>query len=285
MPPSHRHVSAALRIGAMIAFVQLCGAARAETASDWHQAYNSRVRLVAASETGKTYAGIEIELAPGWKTYWRNPGDAGGVPPTFSWKESGNLLSSVVLYPAPKRMTDAAGDTIGYSGRVVFPARIVAADPARPVKLSLDLEFGICKEICVPVEAKLELEVPPQLEGVMPQDLASALERVPRIAEVRRSKDPKLVRREARLDGARPQLKLDIDFPGGAKGADAFIEAPDGVYVPQPQLDPASASSGTQRSFVVDLSAGVELAELRGKRLTVTLTSDAGQSQASWMID
>lgn len=257
----------------------------AETTSAWHQAHNSRIRLVAASEAGKTFAGIDIELASGWKTYWRNPGDGGGVPPSFSWAGSSNLLSSVVLFPAPRRIKDAAGDTIGYSERVVFPARIVAVDPARPVRLSLDLEIGICKEICLPVEAKLELDVPAQLEGPIPAELAEALERVPRVAEARRAKDPHLVRREARLDGDKPMLSLEIDYPGGARGADAFIEGPEGVFVPQPQLDPSAPAAGTRRTFVVDLTAGVELTELRGKRLTVTLTSDAGQSQAFWALD
>ncbi len=278
-------VLAGAMLASMLALMLPAGGACAEIASDWHQAYNSRVRLVAASEAGKAYAAIEIEMAPGWKTYWRNPGDGGGVPPAFSWKESGNLLSSVVLYPAPKRIKDAAGDTIGYSGQVVFPVRFAPADPARPVKLALDLEFGICKDICVPVEARLELEVPPRLDGQMPAELTSALERVPRVAEAARSKDPRVVRREARLDGDKPRLLLEVDYPGGVEGADAFIEGPDGVFVPQPQLDASTSRAGLRRTFIVDLSAGVDVSELRGMRLTVTLTSDAGQSQAHWPLD
>ena len=64
--------------------------ARAELASPWKDGYNSRVRLVAGSISGKTYAGVEIQLAPGWKTYWRNPGTS-GVPPRFDWAGSENV--------------------------------------------------------------------------------------------------------------------------------------------------------------------------------------------------
>lgn len=269
-----------------LALAVLAQSAAAEIASPWHQAHNSRVRLVAGTEAGKIYAGIDIELAPGWKTYWRTPGDSGGIPPAFAWKNSYNFLSSVVLYPAPKRMKDAAGDTIGYGGHVVFPVRIVPADPARPMQLAVDIEYGICKEICVPVEARLELEVPARTDAPLPPALSAALDKVPRVAEARRPKDPSVVRREAKLDGEKPRLLLEVDFPGGADGADAFIEGPENVYVPQPQLDQTAAQAkGTRRTFTVDLSSGVDIADLRGKRLTVTLTSEAGQSQVFWPLE
>jgi DsbC/DsbD-like thiol-disulfide interchange protein len=260
-------------------------AAKAETSSPWHQAHNSRVRLVAGAEGGKTFAGVEIELKPGWKTYWRTPGDSGGLPPNFTWKASSNLLSSVVLYPAPKRLKDAAGDAIGYADHVVFPVRIVAADSVRPVELVLELEYGICKDICVPVEVRLELTVPAGVPGPLPAGLADALDQVPRVAGARRAKDPSLVKAEAQLEGENPRLLLEADYPGGLDGADAFIEGPDGVYIPQPQVNERSGGPPTRRAYVVDLASGVDLADIRGKRLTVTMTGKAGASQVHWPLD
>src|SRR5436309_312013 len=77
---------------------------------------------------GNGIAGVELQLPEGWKTYWRTPGDAGGVPPTFDWSKSDNLASVKVLYPAPKRFSDRAGDTVGYKGTVVFPVEVIPKD-------------------------------------------------------------------------------------------------------------------------------------------------------------
>src|SRR5690606_17942397 len=97
----------------------------------------------------------------GWKTYWRTPGDAGGLPPAFDWSASSNLASASVLFPAPSRFTDKSGNTIGYKGRVIFPVEIKPEDDAKPVSLKLAMQYGICKEVCIPVDANLEIELAP----------------------------------------------------------------------------------------------------------------------------
>ena len=68
-----------------------------------------------------------------------------------------NLAAATVLYPAPKRFSDRAGDTVGYKGTVVFPVRLTAKDPGKPIDLRLSLEYGVCKEICIPAEAALSI--------------------------------------------------------------------------------------------------------------------------------
>ena len=82
------------------------------------------------------------------------PGDA-GVPPTFDWAGSANAATIKVLYPAPMRMPEAGGEAIGYKQAVLFPIEVTPQDPAKPVVLKLALEFGICREICIPATAKL----------------------------------------------------------------------------------------------------------------------------------
>ena len=103
----------------------------------WAEGHNSRARLIAGT-AGRGIAGVELQMPEGWKTYWRNPGDAGGVPPSFDWSKSENLAGAKVLYPAPKRFTDRAGDTVGYKGTVVFPVRLDAQGPGKPIDLRLD---------------------------------------------------------------------------------------------------------------------------------------------------
>jgi DsbC/DsbD-like thiol-disulfide interchange protein len=116
-----------------------------------------QLRLIAGEPSGGMLrAGIDIELKPGWKTYWRMPGDA-GVPPQFDWSGSENVRAVEVLWPAPARFIDAGGETVGYKNRVVFPLRITPEKAAEPVRLQLSIFFGVCKDICIPVKAHAEL--------------------------------------------------------------------------------------------------------------------------------
>ena len=122
---------------AMPARVQ--AASQATVATQWVVLHGARVRLIAGPAAGsaKGYlAGIELELTEGWKTYWRSPGDAGGMPPVFDWDQSKNLGKAVLLYPVPERFADPEGVSVGYKKHVVFPIEITASGSA-PVELVL----------------------------------------------------------------------------------------------------------------------------------------------------
>ena len=97
-------------------------------------------------------AGVEIKLKPGWKTYWRYPGDS-GVPPVLTFSQSENVKAVTVLYPAPTRFADGGGgNSIGYKGGVILPLRVVPRDAARPVVLRLKLDYAACEKLCVPAD-------------------------------------------------------------------------------------------------------------------------------------
>jgi DsbC/DsbD-like thiol-disulfide interchange protein len=255
--------------------------------SPWLDGYKSRTRLSAgvtdASDGSRLLAFVEIELPEGWKTYWRNPGDAGGLPPTFDWSKSSNLAAATVLYPAPKLMTDKAGNTIGYKDRVVFPVEIKAKNADEAIDLALTLQFGICKDICVPVEAELGLEIPPKATDGAPTAGLEALARVPREDGERRSGDPILKRAVSKLDGDRPLLTLEASFGADTDDAVIFLEAPDGLYLPLPTK--AKDNGGGLLTFEADLARDVDLAALRGKTITATLVGKGGASVASFQIE
>ena len=178
-------------------------------------------------------------------------------------------------------MKDATGDAVGYKKSVVFPVEVTAKDPAKPVKLNLTMEYGVCREICVPAEAKISLALP-TAGTPAPVSLIAALDRVPRRKAERRSTDPELREVRATLIGAKPNLQIDVAFPGDGAGADVFVEAADGVYLSLPRKTGAAAGIQT---FEVDLATGIEVAELKGKVLTVTMVSVAGASEATWKVD
>ncbi|HJZ44776.1 MAG TPA: protein-disulfide reductase DsbD domain-containing protein [Hyphomicrobiaceae bacterium] len=256
-------------------------------ASPWVELHTARVRLVAgaaAAKGAKSYlAGVEITLADGWKTYWRNPGDA-GVPPIFDWSGSTNVASMKVLYPAPSRLKEPGAETIGYTQAVLFPVEVTPEDAKKPVELKLLLEFGICREICIPAQSTLSLAIPTEaLAGEPPSAILAALSRVPRPQAERRRDDPELGSMTASLDGPSPRLAFEVRFAGDGKGGDLFIEAPDGLYVPMPKRLP-DAADGTAR-FEVDLSRAGIARDFKGKTLTLTLVSDEGASEAVRVVE
>src|SRR3954466_11645282 len=146
--------------GFAAALSALCPAieARAQDASPWQRDSHSAVRLLAGSRSGAVLlGGIAFQLQPGWKTYWRNPGDS-GVPPRFDFSKSENIDAVTVLWPAPTKFDDGAGGfSLGYHDRIVLPLRIVAKTPDKPVTLRATINYAVCEKICIPVEAGPEL--------------------------------------------------------------------------------------------------------------------------------
>lgn len=264
-------------------------AARAAAeSSPWVHGHKAKVRLLAGrAPTGNDapMAFVEIVLEPGWKTYWRTPGDAGGLPPSFDWSKSSNLAAADVAFPAPRRFVDKSGSTIGYEDGVVLPVTLTPLRADAPISLVVGLNYGICKDICIPVEAELVLDVPASGGEVAPEAALRALERVPRAQDQLAEGDPVLVRAGAVLDGAAPKITIEARFPGGDDGVDAFLEAPDGLFLPLPERIGDSKADGGAIVFEASLLADVDLAALKGKPVTVTLVSETGASFATFIAE
>jgi suppressor for copper-sensitivity B len=136
--------------------------ARAETGA-WAESAHAKVRLVSAmAATGgahRVQLGLEIKLDDGWKTYWRAPGE-GGMPPRFDWNGSGNLAHIDVAWPAPKRFAIGGLESVGYADHVILPLEAVIAQAGEPLALRLSLQYAVCREICMLVDARLRLDLP-----------------------------------------------------------------------------------------------------------------------------
>jgi len=111
-------------------------------------------------EDGTRIAALRLELAPGWKTYWRAPGEA-GIPPRLDWRGSRNVDAVEILWPTPEQTITNGMRTIGYAQDVVLPVRIWPARADAPVTLSADLEIGVCRDICMPVSLRVARDLPP----------------------------------------------------------------------------------------------------------------------------
>lgn len=278
-----------------IAAMSMTSAANAEPGmlrSDWIKGHASRVRLVAGRmEDGKVQAGanglvagVEIELDNGWKTYWQNPGEAGGVPPVFDFGKSHNLAEAKVLYPAPKRLTDKTGDSIGYKYHVVFPVLVTPKNASEPVDLKVDFAFGVCADICIPAEASMQLKVPTDMSRKMPREIVTALDYVPREANSADTNGPKLLASKADFSGKTPSVVLDVAFPGGAEDGDVFAMAPDGIYFPMPKRVKGPDDAADVARFHVDLREAFDLEELKGKTISLTMVGADGQSKTEVVL-
>ncbi len=142
-------------------FVAVTPAMAADSA--WVDNQDSHIRLVSAQSTvgdgASISVGLQIRLEPGWKTYWRDPGDA-GLPPRLDWSGSRNVANAEIAWPAPKRFTAFGFDSFGYAEEIVFPIDIKLQRPGQPVAARVAVEYMVCAEICVPASAELALDLP-----------------------------------------------------------------------------------------------------------------------------
>jgi len=107
---------------------------------------------------GTHMAALRITLQPGWKTYWRAPGDA-GIPPMIDFGASDNVASAQFHWPTPQVMDQSGMRSIGYEDGVVVPVELTpSADGS--LRFAGDLVIGVCDEICVPVQATFDATLP-----------------------------------------------------------------------------------------------------------------------------
>jgi DsbC/DsbD-like thiol-disulfide interchange protein len=246
------------------------GSAGAADITSWDGDARSAVRLLAATPTGDTFrAGIEIRLSPGWKTYWRYPGDS-GVPPRFDFSKSENVKSVSVLWPAPHRFTDESGASLGYKGRVLLPLHVVPANPRRPVTLRLALDYAICENLCVPAKGAAWLELH-RASSAYDSAVAAAEALVPKPARVGDA-GPLAIRSISQQNGdPHPRIIVDVAAPQ-AVPLDLFAEGPtDDWALPLP--DPIDGASPGLRRFSFELDGLPPGAKAAGAVLRLTLVA------------
>jgi DsbC/DsbD-like thiol-disulfide interchange protein len=251
------------------------GAAAANDVSRWDGDERSAARLIAGSRlAGATpfiRAGVEIRLKVGWHTYWRYPGDA-GVPPKFDFTASQNVKEVHVLWPAPQRLPEDGGTSIGYARDLILPLHVVPQDPAKHVLLRLKLDYAVCEKLCVPAEAKAELILTND-SSAQDAALAAAEAQVPKRHALGEGKAFAIQSVRRQSGSARPRVVIDIAAPAGVP-VDLFAEGPTTQWaLPLPAaID--GAPEGLRR-FAFDLDGAPPGASYEG--VLITLTAVSGQ--------
>lgn len=179
---------------------------------------------------GSHMAAVDLTLAPGWKTYWRSPGDA-GIPPRFDWSGSSNVAVVRIHWPAPSVFQSNGMQTIGYHDRLLLPIEIQPVDPTQPVKLSLKMDLGVCDDICLPATVALRSDL--LAPGAPDAEIKAALAaRASTAREAGVTEVACLV--EPIADGLRLTARMELPDPGTAEVV-AIETADPQIWVAEPE--------------------------------------------------
>jgi suppressor for copper-sensitivity B len=251
-------------------------------ASAWAETEQTAVRLIAATTavgTGPSVPlGLEFKLKPGWKIYWRSPGDA-GFPPRPDWSASENLAEAVMRWPAPERFSVLGLETLGYKKAVVFPLEAKLSVPGQPLRFRATVDYLTCDDICIPYTADLALDLP--AGTAEPSGFAHLINRY----DV-----------QVPGDGANHGLAIEtIEAPGGEdadslrinasamapfENPDVFVEGPIELLFKKPDLTFAADRRSLSATIGV---GGMQYVDggLTGTPLTVTLVDGARSAEYS----
>lgn len=197
------------------------------SSSDWFETDGARVRLVTAGlpdAQGKLRGVLDIDLAPGWKTYWRDPGDS-GVPPSVEVTAPSGVVAELD-FPVPGRHEDDGSVWAGYDTPTRLPVTFsVGRTAAGAFETSVFL--GICETMCVPVQTTLRVD-----PGADPDNAADATLVREAFSALPREATPDFGAKTAKAANGR--LVLESSAPSGVHIEDIFLAAPEGYWFGPP---------------------------------------------------
>ncbi|NAZ37996.1 protein-disulfide reductase DsbD domain-containing protein [Rubellimicrobium sp. CFH 75288] len=106
---------------------------------------------------GRHIAALRLVLAPGWKTYWRAPGEA-GLPPAFDFAGSSGIRAVEPRWPVPDVFHFNGMRSIGYGGEVTIPLDLAVTEGE--ARLEGVVEIGVCHDVCVPLRLPFAADLP-----------------------------------------------------------------------------------------------------------------------------
>ncbi|MCB1883254.1 MAG: thioredoxin family protein [Geminicoccaceae bacterium] len=174
--------------------------------------------------------GLDQAIAPGWHTYWKNPGDS-GAPTEIDLKLPAGVTAGPILWPAPEAIPYAGLMNHGYEGGVLLARTLTLPKDwptGIPLRVRAEARWLVCADICVPEQGDFDLLID---TGESPVPSAEA----PRF----RTAEAALPRPNpfpARFDGDGKTLRLGLDgrFPEGVE-AHFFPDEPGVVGAAAPQ--------------------------------------------------
>ena len=198
---------------------------------------------------GRIVLGVRLRHDPAWHTYWRNSGDS-GLPTTVEPQGPAGSTFSALRWPAPKRIWIGPLANYGYEGEVVLPftASLPGGFGGAGARFEARVAWLVCKEVCVPGEARLVLDLP----VIAKTGLQAAASRDARLFEDMAQRTPDPASPLAVQAYSRPgKVSLVFETPSGMQAissASYFPYAANLISPPAPQ-----ALMRTERGWRIDL--------------------------------
>jgi len=152
-----------MRLVGVVIFMLVLAAANRAVALESAPVISPRATVTLVSDTdavapGTPFrVGLRIRLAPGWHTYWKNPGDAGATP-TLDLTLPPGATAGPIAWPTPRRIAEGPVMSYAYTGEVLLPA--VVTPVADGAAITAHAEWLVCKDICIPEEGLFRLDLP-----------------------------------------------------------------------------------------------------------------------------
>jgi len=108
-------------------------------------------------------------IAPGWHSYWQNPGDSGEAT-RIEWTLPTGASAGAIQWPAPKAIPVGPLVNFGFEGTVLLPVEIAVPADAKPgetLTLKASGTWLVCEKICIPEDGAFTLELPVAATGVV----------------------------------------------------------------------------------------------------------------------
>lgn len=247
-------------------FLMVTGDALAAS-SAWVETEGGRIRITALppSTDGIIRAVLDVDLLPGWKTYWRDPGDT-GIPPSIKIEGSTNIGQLRLDFPPPERIDDGYSVWAGYTYPVAFPLTLTQDRTGTASVLEAQVFLGICKTICIPVQNNFSLTVEPDAK-------ANSFEK--RIvdkafAQIPEQSGQDISIKETTFSMRDQALSVSIAHPNSMTDLDLFVTAPSGWYFDIPERVGGNDGVSDFKISVIDAPAEKSLS---GTALQILVTS------------
>jgi thiol:disulfide interchange protein DsbD len=215
------------------------------------EARSARVTARLVSSTDSFVPGLPVEIAlrlemaPEWHVYWENPGDS-GESPRVEWRLPAGFEMGAWSWPAPHRIALGPLANYGYERKVLYVSELQTPAQGSPEKLRIEAhaKWLVCKEECIPEEAKLFLDLPRSI-STKPSPFVTEFEETkalwPRSVE-----GWKLSFRDDGVKKIVAEVEAPVDFDLAGQKLELF---PQNAGLVEHGIDPETKVSGNKASF------------------------------------
>ncbi|BAE74044.1 Thiol:disulfide interchange protein DsbD precursor [Sodalis glossinidius str. 'morsitans'] len=227
---------------------------------------HAEVRLRSAVQGQDQQLLLDIRLQPGWKTYWRTPGE-GGVAPDIRWQTTG--AEAQWYWPTPARFDVSGLTTQGYKGDITLPIEIRKLAGST---LAGTLTLSTCSDVCILTDFPFSLDLSKPTDDSFARDYARAMGQIPPTGGLTDKLDASFINGELQIRAQRQQ---------GWHQPELFFDYPQGSMLAAPQIS-VKGDTFEARVPVTD-EWGETAPDLRGKTLSMVI-ADGGMAQQSSVV-